>query len=413
MDSRRITLRLYPTVAQAAAMEAIKLSHQQLYNAALEERRDAWRKSRTSITFVQQCRSLTVVRRENPEYAAVIQKGQNLTLRRVDLAMRAFYRRVKAGQAPGYPRFKAADRYPGWSLGADEGYRYLPKVTASGRWFNGKLRLTGVGAVRARGKARCPAKAIKIVDILHRQGQWFASLVCDVDARRFSTGEAVAGLDWGVKSLATLAYGPGDYAEVPNDRLFQAQAEKAREAARAASKALRGRRSATAKRKRQRIAKLQRHLANRRLDRSHKLSARLATTHRRIVTEELRVANITRSAKGTVEAPGRQVAQKAGLNREILDTAPGMLMGHLRYKAEEAGCALTVIDTRRHKPSQTCPMCLARRKKALAERGHTCPCGFTATRDQAAALLMLRVGLQLEGQELAWGATPEYQPTAA
>jgi putative transposase len=112
-----------------------------------------------------------------------------------------------------------------------------------------------------------------------------------------------------------------------------------------------------------------------------------------IVTEELTVRNMTASARGTVEEPGRNLAQKAGLNRSILDTAPAMFLNMLRHKAEEAGTELILVNTGKHKPSQTCPACGAVRKKALSERVHTCAsCGFSCGRDEAAAMNLLRIG---------------------
>jgi putative transposase len=89
---------------------------------------------------------------------------------------------------------------------------------------------------------------------------------------------------------------------------------------------------------------------NRRKDRNHQTTARLAQEHAVIITEELSVTNMTASAKGTVEKPGKNVRQKAGLSRAILDTAPRSWLSHLSSKAEEAGCRVILIDPRKHKP---------------------------------------------------------------
>ena len=116
------------------------------------------------------------------------------------------------------------------------------------------------------------------------------------------------------------------------------------------------------------LARRSRRLANRRKDRTHQVTARLVREHAMIVTEDLSVRNMTASAKGTVEAPGRRVKQKAGLNRAILDTAPGSFLSNLRIKAEEAGCVLVLVDPRKYKPSQTCPVSGEVRQKGLSER---------------------------------------------
>ena len=148
-------------------------------------------------------------------------------------------------------------------------------------------------------------------------------------------------------------------------------------------------------------------MANRRKDRAHKLSAKLVAEHRLIVTEDLALANMTASAKGTVEKPGKNVAQKAGLNRAILDAAPGGLLSMVSYKVEETGADLVLLDPRKHRPSQTDPISGEVRKKALSERTHTLPDGRVIGRDQAAALTMLRIGLTALGRAPAWAAMSE------
>jgi len=122
---------------------------------------------------------------------------------------------------------------------------------------------------------------------------------------------------------------------------------------------------------------------------------------------------MTASARGTVDKPGNNVKQNAGLNRAILDTAPGSFVNVRCVKAEQAGCQVILLDTRRYRSSQTCPSCARVGKKALSERGHQCGSGFAAARDQAAALSMLADGLKLLGREPASAArleTPSRSP---
>lgn len=105
-----------------------------------------------------------------------------------------------------------------------------------------------------------------------------------------------------------------------------------------------------------------------------------------IATEELRTQNMSRSAKGTQDSPGRMVKQKAGLNREILSAGLGMAHNMLAYKAVEAGTRLHVSNTRQLKPSQRCSSCWEIVPKTLAQRMHECPhCGLRMQRDQNAA----------------------------
>lgn len=122
----------------------------------------------------------------------------------------------------------------------------------------------------------------------------------------------------------------------------------------------------------------------------HQKTTGLIQTCAVIATEELQPANMSRSAKGTQEKPGRMVKQKAGLNREILSAGLGMAHQMLAYKAVEAGTRLHVSNSRQLKPSQRCSGCWACVPKTLAQRVHVCPqCGLTMQRDQNSALVVL------------------------
>jgi putative transposase len=116
-----------------------------------------------------------------------------------------------------------------------------------------------------------------------------------------------------------------------------------------------------------------------------------------------------RQAKGKVKTPRPgspatwSAKQKAALNAQVLDTAMGSLLKMIVYKAEEAGSRLVLLDPREHKPSQTCPHCMGQKYKGLEKRDHGCVCGYAATRDESAALVMLRIGLE----EIGMGAIPD------
>ena len=142
-----------------------------------------------------------------------------------------------------------------------------------------------------------------------------------------------------------------------------------------------------------RLAKARARTARRRLDWHHKLSAKMVGRFALIASESLTIRNMT--AKGTVEEPGRMVARKAGLNREILDTAPSQYEAILKYKASEAGTIRMEAPARKLKPSQTCPCCGSVRKKTLSERTHKCEgCGRILPRDFASAWVVLDWALQ-------------------
>ena len=331
-----------------------------------------------------------------------------MTLKRLDLAFDHFFRRVKAGETPGFPRFKGRNRFPGFGFKTHgDGFKFEPGE----EWKHGRLRLSGIGAMRARGEARTPGRVV-CCDIQRKADGWFLSLVVECEPHR-ERGEAVAGLDWGVETFATLCYGPGEFDEIPNDRLLTQEQDAIKAAQRDLSRYLRGRRSKQAAEAKRLLAKRSRKLANRRKDRNHQTTARLVAGHAVIITEDLSVKNMTASAKGTVEEPGRNIRQKAGLNRAILDTAPAGWQSMLVTKAEEAASRLILVDPRKHRPSQTDPVSGEVRKKSLDERTHVLPDGRVIGRDQAAAWVLWNIGRRVLGEEQARTCSSETVARAA
>ena len=410
---RRIEYKLYPSAEQVRMLVWTIEWHCQFQNAALQERRDAWRMAKKSISFADQCKSLTIIRADmDAERQALIAAGadwippkldchsQQLTLKKTERAFQSFFRRVNAGQTPGFPRFKSAARYSSFSY-SDTGYKFTP----GDNFINGKFAINCIGSMQARGRSRFPFHKVCGCDVIRRANGWYVSLVVKCEPHRERTGDRKAGLDWGVETFATLGYDLDTVETIENPRLFQQEREAIAEAARVLSAKLRkpGKKSKRTMKAKAHLAKRQRKLANRRKDFLHKSSARLVCQHSLIATEALSVKNMTRSAAGTIEEPGRNVAQKAGLNREILDTAPATFLRMLTYKAEEAGCELVILNTRQLKPSQRDPVSWVLAKKGLDERKHVLPCGRVIGRDHAASLVVLRAALENKGHELSLG----------
>ncbi|MHB8178166.1 MAG: RNA-guided endonuclease InsQ/TnpB family protein [Vulcanimicrobiaceae bacterium] len=390
--SRKVVYRLYPSRSQEAALRDMLGLHQRLYNAALEQRIAAWRLRRKSLSAYDQSRDLTDLRAADERYAALNAQAAQVTLQRLHLAFGAFFRRCKKGETPGFPRFKAFDRFSGWGYKTHgDGFRFVPG--AGNR--HGRLRLSGIGIIPVRGRARMPGE-VKTCEITHKGERWYASLTLACEPQRKGGTDAI-GLDWGVETFATLAHESGTYSSVENPRFFtrmkvaleSAQQDLARKA----------KRSKNRTKARRRVAAIQRRTANKRHDFLHQRSAKIVASVGLIATEPLSIKNMVRSAKGTIESPGRNVAQKAGLNREILATAPRAFLAMLRYKAVEAGVAFVEVPSRKVKPSQTCSACGKQRKKALSERQHVCSCGLVLSRDQNAARVNLLWALARTGRE--------------
>ena len=206
MEKRKATYKLYPTKKQTEALASALRLHCELYNAALQERSEAYKKQGISISARTQLDAIKTVRNDCPEFATLNYSSLQQTIRRIDKAFKAFFRRVKSGDKPGFPRFKSHKRYPGIGFSTHgDGWRFTPDKN----WKNGRLRLSGIGHIRCRGKARVPGK-IKSMELLHRRGEWFISLTMDCEGiLRESGGDKACGLDWGVNHLLSIATNEG------------------------------------------------------------------------------------------------------------------------------------------------------------------------------------------------------------
>lgn len=387
--TRALTFRMYPSPRQDEILTRKHLMLKDLWNAALEERIGAWRRG-VRIRLSDQEKALKEVRAGLDGWRGLVHTHEAQTvLKRLELAFRAFFRRLAAGQSPGFPRFRSADRFRGWSY-KEHGNGFRAELRPGG---HGVVTLFGVGRMRIRGIARTPGRILK-GDVTRDHRGWKLTLVVETDCavRERDPDARPGGIDLGVETLATVAFVGGSFERIENPRYIAEEAETLRADQRRLSALARARRISRRALAKARKALARRHakVAARRKDFLHKTTTRLARELSLIGTETLAVRNMTRSARGTIEDPGRNVARKAGLNRSILDTAPSTFLNMLRYKAEEAGSEILEAETRQLRPSQRCPDCGAVRKKPLSLRIHDCACGCRMGRDEAAALVLLR-----------------------
>jgi len=342
---RAYKFRVYPTSGQASRLAQCLRDHQRLYNAALEERREAWRMRRASIRYGQQSGQLKDIRGFDPDQARWSFSSQQATLRRLDKAMAAFYRRCKAGQKAGYPRFKALDRWDSVEWPSDgDGCRWKPDM--------GRVYLQGVGHVKVHAHRPVQGR-VKTISAKREGRRWYVVLSCDdVPARPIPATGREVGLDVGVARFATTSDGE----VIASPRYTRKSADEMAAAQQSLSRKQRG--SANRKRARAKVAEVHRRVRNRRADFHHKTARALVRECDVIALEDLCITNMTRSASGTLEEPGTNVAAKSGLNRSILDAGWGQFMSILAGKAEDAGRRIVLVNPRN--TSITCHQCGAR-----------------------------------------------------
>lgn len=330
----------------------------ELYNAALEERREAW-KQRISISYFTQTAELPPMKIDRPEFREIGADVLLNVLKRVDWAFQGFFLRVKRGQNPGYPRFKARRRYDSLTLRSRSGWKL------KGR----RLTIQGIGTARLF-LSRPIEGTIKTVTLRRdRCGDWFVSFSCDgVPMQPLeATGQSV-GVDLGLTSF--IATSDGEF--VSNPRPLIAADAKLRRTQRAVSKQKRG---GANQRKRGRIlARQHRRIERVRRDFHRKTALDLVRRYDLIAVEDLNVASMKRS----------------WFARSISDAGWAGFLSTLRDGAEKAGRVVVSVNPRG--TSQVCSACGVEPevRKTLRDRTHRClACGYTTDRDHNAAINIL------------------------
>ncbi len=385
---RAYVFRLRPTARQHIALSACVDAHRELYNAALQERRDAWMHSKTRINYGVQSAQLSEIRRIRPDQGVWSFSSQQATLRRLNKAFDGFFRRVKAGQPPGYPRFKGKARFDSveWPKDGD-GARWLPDEQ--------RVYLQGIGQVKVTVH-RAVQGRVRTIQIKRQGRRWMLVLSCDdVPANPLPATGAQAGIDVGVVTYATMS----DGTTVDNPRWARQAATQLRAAQQRLARAKRG--SNNRARLRETVAARHRKIANQRKDFHHQQARALVTRYDLIAVEDLAIANMVRRPKPKPDPdnPGRFLpngaAAKAGLNRSISDAGWGLFVSILRAKAEEAGRTWIEVDPRH--TSDRCEACgHAAPGNRVSQASFVCQrCGHAAPADEHAARNILRAGLAL------------------
>ena len=376
---RTVRYLLQPTAGQRVRLDHLLWEQRKLYNRCLEERKTAWQGEGRSLSRYEQFAGLNGMAKTDPEglgrYGTCVARG---TLTRLDLAFKSFYRRCKAGEKPGHPRFKGRWRWDSVSYPDSSGWRLNED--------SGRLYLLGIGHVKLRLHRRLPGRP-KTATVKREAKRWWVVVQCDrVEPKALPATGAEVGIDLGVASVLTTS--DGNHAANPRF------ARRAADALATAQRDLATKKRGSKRRRRavERVGTHHRKVANCRRDHAHQLSRSLVNAYDLIAHEDLHITNMVRSASGTVEAPGTNVAQKSGLNRSIHDAGWGQLLSFVAYKAEDAGREVIAVDPRN--TSRTCSACgHVEAGNRLTQAAFCClACGHSAHADENAAINILRAG---------------------
>lgn len=329
------------------------------YNMCLEERKLAYEFEQRSVKKTEQEKLAIRYRQTFPQARIVFSQTLQTVADDLDKAFRAFFRRVKAGEKAGYPRFKSRQRFRSFAF----------KQFGLGAKLEGRrLRLFGIGRVAVRWH-RAIEGTIKTVRIVHKAGRWYACFVCEVPDKPELpiTGRGI-GIDVNIENLLTTSDGE----RVENPKFYQQAQAKLRVLQRSLQRKQRG-----GKHRKKALLQVQRwhrHIANQRKDFAHKLSFILVQHCDLIALEDLKVQNLVRNHH---------------LSKSILDAGWYLFRQLLTYKAANAGREVVLVKAAYTSKSCSCCGAIFEDLK-LSDRWVECGCGLTLARDHNAAVNILK-----------------------
>lgn len=389
-----VTARCKLSPAGYERMFRIRRSLNRLYNDSLEERKRAYQERKQKLSFYDQCKVLTKLRQTNEHGLGSIAVGPARgMLKRLDEAFKSFFRRVKVGQKPGYPRFRALARCVTIDVTS-----IRPSVLRDcGTYY--AIRIKGFPKIQCYPSQTLPdSRQLQSLRLTLRGRHWHASMVYQLEQAAAEPATAATGIDVGVRKRMTLSNGK---TYKPHKRNWK----RMRKAQRAVARCKQGSQT-----RRKRVARLARYCRREFVSQRnalHRASTEIVRSYGLIAVERLKVVNLTRSAKGTEEAPGTNVNAKAGLNREVLAQDWSLLRSQLRYKAAWAGREYVEVDPKH--TSQDCHRCGARNHPKRAETYRCAACGLAMDRDHNAAINILAAGVLAAGAST-WAVTPCVAP---
>lgn len=353
--------RLFTNKTHKACLDNLFGSARFLYNCALEQRIICWKQWRKSINYYDQANTLKEIRSIDEGIAQLNYSASQNLLRQLDKAFQAFFRRIRQGEAPGFPRFKNKDRFHSITF---------PIYGNGIRLKNGKLYIQNVGHIRIKLHRDIEGK-IKTVTIKRKNGRFYVSFSCDkISPSILPISTKKIGIDVGIKSFAVMSDGQ----IIDNPKYLKQSEIKLKELQRRYSKK-------RTRKTRKKLACLHEKVSNQRKDFLHKLSRKIVNQFGFIFVEDLEPKEMVKNSFKV-------------LNKYINDAAWTMFFNFTSYKAEWAGRVFLKVNPRG--TTQECFNCGEIVPKDLSVRVHACPkCGFTVPRDYNASLNIVRRGHRL------------------
>lgn len=358
--------RLFPTAAQRTALQKSLDACRWVYNKSLEIRKEAWEQHGESVSRYDTVKMIPGWKRENTFLNDAFSQCLQETCTRLDLAFRAFFRRVKSGDEPGYPRFRGVSRYDSFTY-PQSGFQLLD---------DGCLRLSKIGDVKIRLHRPLQGQCKTLTIRRDSLGNWYACFSCIVEPKPLPLTDKVVGIDLGLTTFAVLS----DGTTIKRQRWMKRDEKDIARLQRKKEQYPKG--SSERRKVIHALCHAYERAANRRRDFAHQESRKLVNQYQFIAFEDLDIKDMqAKNGNGSKT-----------IRRGIADVAWGQFAQYTAYKAEWAGRGVAFVNPRG--TTQNCSGCGVIVPKGLRVRIHSCPhCGLRIGRDLNAALNILARGL--------------------
>lgn len=364
---RAFKYRLQPSRSQRTKLIQTLELCRWVYNETLAARKNAWEQEKKALWWYDTRKLLTAWKKENPQLVQVFSQVLQNVQERVDLAFKAFFRRVKAGEEAGYPRFKGFGRYDSFTY-CQFGFKILDK----------QLFLSKIGAVKIIFHRPIEGRIKTLTLQRDAVGNWYACFVCEVKPDHLPFNDLAIGIDVGLENFAKLS----NAEKISNPRFFRRDEKALAKAQRKLSKEARGTPEQVKRRKA--VAHIHQRIAYCRKDFAHQRSREVVNNFGMLAFERLDTQNMLKNRR---------------LAKSISDAAWNQFITYTQYKAADADRVCILVDPRN--TSKRCSRCGTLVEKDLFVRVHQCPvCDLVIDRDQNAAINILGLGLQSLGVTL-------------
>jgi len=381
MKNKGIKYRMYPTEEQEELLLQEVGNQRFIWNYFLDLSNTKYKSIKEGMSYSEMCMMLPYLKEEIEFLKIGIATSLQQTLRDLEQAFKNFFRRVKKGKIPGFPKFK--------KKGMDDSFRVPDPINFTIN--KSSITIPKIGNIKINKYQPLKGKP-KNVTISKDGKKWYCSICLEFNPKLLpKTGKQV-GID-----LGTVRFATGNQGQIRKSFLKVKGVDSLIRKIKTTQKELSRRQkfSNNWMKTKSKLGKFHRQLANKRHDFHHKFSTFLVKSHDLIIVEDLKTSNMTRSAKGTLKNPGKNVKQKSGLNRSILSQGWYSFIYMLNYKCDWYGKKLIKVNPKH--TSQICSKCGYKRKtNRKSQSEFVCgKCKFEENADVNAARNILNRGLKL------------------